>query len=104
MKIPTYWLSAAVLIFLAVPACSFAWNEGGGEKEEAEKLTPNLENGSKVYNLCSSCHRGNGWGRKDGSYPQLAGQHTGVLIKQLADIRAKNRDNPSMYKIVRVML
>ena len=27
----------------------------------------------------------------------LAGQHRAVLIKQLADIRALNRDNPTMY-------
>ncbi|MCB0765166.1 MAG: c-type cytochrome, partial [Flavobacteriales bacterium] len=32
-----------------------------------------------------------------GTFPQLAGQHRGVMIKQLADIRAKNRDNPTMY-------
>ncbi len=34
---------------------------------------------------------------KDGTFPQLAGQHRTVLIKQLADIRTKNRDNPTMY-------
>ncbi len=38
-----------------------------------------------------------GWGSKDGTFPQLAGQHHSVIIKQLADIRALNRDNPTMY-------
>lgn len=38
-----------------------------------------------------------GWGFTDGTFPQLAGQHRPVLIKQLADIRALNRDNPTMY-------
>ena len=33
----------------------------------------------------------------DGTFPQLAGQHTTVLIKQMADIRAGERDNPTMY-------
>ncbi|MGB5651043.1 MAG: c-type cytochrome, partial [Sedimenticolaceae bacterium] len=43
------------------------------------------------------CHLPEGWGLPDGTFPQLAGQHRGVLIKQLADIRALNRDNPTMY-------
>ncbi len=33
----------------------------------------------------------------DGTFPQLAGQHHNVVIKQLADIRALNRNNPTMY-------
>ena len=37
------------------------------------------------------------WGKKDGSFPVIAGQHRNVLIKQLSDIRAKNRENPTMY-------
>ena len=42
-------------------------------------------------------YRPEGWGSADGIYPQIAGQHAGVIIKQLADIRARNRDNPIMY-------
>ena len=38
-----------------------------------------------------------GWGKKDGSFPVIAGQHRNVLIKQMADIRSKNRDNPTMF-------
>ena len=76
---------------------ALAWNEGGGEQEEALKLKPNRENGIEVYEVCSACHQLEGWGLKDGTFPQLAGQHAKVTIKQLADIRAKNRDNPTMY-------
>ncbi len=76
---------------------SSQWNAGGGEQDEALKLTPNLENGRDVYEVCSACHQPNGWGLKDGTFPQIAGQHRDVLIKQLSDIRAKNRDNPTMY-------
>ena len=39
----------------------------------------------------------NGWGKKDGSFPVIAGQHRNVLIKQMADIRSKSRDNPTMF-------
>jgi cytochrome c553 len=83
--------------FLMASATAFAWNEAGGEKDEALHLKPNKENGRDVYEVCSACHMPEGWGTEDGTFPQLAGQHPGVLIKQLADIRAKNRDNPTMY-------
>jgi cytochrome c553 len=45
------------------------------------------------------CHLTESWGVIDGSYPQLAGQHSSVIIKQISDIRAGNRDNPSMLVI-----
>ncbi|HEB97245.1 MAG TPA: c-type cytochrome [Sedimenticola thiotaurini] len=66
------------------------------EFHEALKLTPNLENGRKIYQVCTVCHRPEGWGSSDGRYPQIAGQLASVIIKQLADIRARNRDNPTM--------
>ena len=46
--------------------------------------------------MCVTCHGPEGWGDDNGSYPQIAGQLPGVTIKQLADIRAGNRDNPIM--------
>ncbi len=73
------------------------WNKGGGEQDAALHLTPDLENGLDVYEVCSACHLPEGWGTKEGTFPQLAGQHRKVLVKQLADIRALNRDNPTMY-------
>ena len=82
---------------LLVSSQAMAWNEGGGEQEDAMKLTPDVENGMDVYEVCSACHYPEGWGTQDGTFPQLAGQHKEVLIKQLSDIRALNRDNPTMY-------
>ena len=73
------------------------WIVGGGEPDKALELKPDLENGMDVYEVCEACHLPEGWGREDGTFPQLAGQHRQVLIKQLADIRALNRDNPTMY-------
>jgi cytochrome c553 len=73
------------------------WNAEGGEKDEALTLKPDLENGKVVYEVCLACHLPEGWGSKDGTFPQIAGQHRKVIIKQLADIRALNRDNPTMY-------
>jgi len=93
-------LSLATGLALAGAAWSEApkdWNVAGGEKDEAMLLTPDLENGLDVYEVCAACHLTEGWGTKEGTFPQLAGQHRNVLIKQLADIRALNRDNPTMY-------
>ncbi len=94
-------LTAAVALLASAPVFAadapVEWNQGGGEQDEALHLTPDLENGIEVYEVCSACHLPEGWGLPDGTFPQLAGQHRGVLIKQLADIRALNRDNPTMY-------
>ncbi|WP_200387116.1 c-type cytochrome [Thiocapsa imhoffii] len=67
------------------------------EYEQVMALTPNIENGRQVYLTCAVCHHPEGWGTPDGAYPQIAGQWRTVVIKQLADIRARNRDNPLMY-------
>ncbi len=65
--------------------------------EEAISLKSNLEHGRKEYKVCVVCHKPEGWGTKDGQYPQIAGQLRGVIIKQLEDIRSRNRDNPTMF-------
>lgn len=88
-------VAAAVAALLAGSA--YAWNEGGGEQDEAMHLVGDAERGRDVYEVCSACHMPEGWGLPDGTFPQLAGQHHNVIIKQLADIRAGNRDNPTMY-------
>jgi cytochrome c553 len=88
-------LLALIGLTFTVPA--LAWLEKGGERDEALHLKPNLENGMDVFEVCSACHLTEGWGTKDGTFPQLAGQRRHVLIKQLADIREGNRDNPTMY-------
>lgn len=73
------------------------WMSEGGEREEALNLKGNAEAGRDVYEVCSACHLPEGWGQTDGTFPQLAGQHRTVIIKQLADIRDGHRDNPTMY-------
>ncbi len=67
------------------------------ETDAAIKLKPDMKEGEKTYALCASCHEANGWGKEDGSFPVIAGQHKSVIIKQLADIRARNRENPTMF-------
>jgi cytochrome c553 len=75
----------------------YNWNEPGGEKAEILKLKGDAERGRNAYRVCQGCHKSNGAGLSDGTYPQLAGQHATVLIKQMADIRDGRRENPKMY-------
>ncbi|MFP4063255.1 MAG: c-type cytochrome [Halochromatium sp.] len=67
------------------------------EYEEVLRQTPDVERGREVYLTCAVCHLPEGWGSADGRYPQIAGQLRTVIIKQLADFRAGNRENPLMY-------
>ncbi len=80
-----------VLLLLALAGAS-ANTHGGKENGE-----PDLKHGLAVYKVCAACHSTEAWGSKDGDFPMLAGQHASVIAKQLADIRAGNRDNPSMF-------
>jgi cytochrome c553 len=66
------------------------------EVEQALAMTPSIERGLEIYRECARCHKPEGWGLSNGSVPQLAGQHSTVIIKQLADIRASSRANPMM--------
>ncbi|MBF0178316.1 MAG: c-type cytochrome [Magnetococcales bacterium] len=76
------------------------WMTKGAYREESLALRPDLKRGRDIYfQYCSEkCHQPEGWGSLDGKIPQIAGQHRTAQVKQLADIAAKNRDNPSMYR------
>jgi cytochrome c553 len=54
------------------------------------------EAGAQLYETCAVCHLASGAGREDGTFPQLAGQHASVILKQLLDIRQGRRRNPVM--------
>lgn len=86
---------SSLILLIMFGFSSFATN--ANELEKALELTPNTKHGEKVYRLCATCHGKNGWGKKDGSFPVIAGQYRKVIIKQLADIRTRKRENPTMY-------
>jgi cytochrome c553 len=88
---------SCLLVFVGALFMSSATLAGAkldGELSQAMSLEGDREEGKKVYKLCIACHGANAWGVKDGSFPQLSRQHRSVVIKQIADIRAGNRDNP----------
>lgn len=80
-----------------IEAKDYQWNKMEGEKVEALDKVGDPKRGAEAYEVCGACHLPSGAGRPDGTFPQLAGQHSTVLIKQIADIRAGRRDNPIMY-------
>ena len=82
---------------------AYVWNAQEGEKIEALHKKGNAKAGEEAYEICGACHLPSGAGRPDGTFPQLAGQHTTVVIKQMADIRAGLRDNPTMYPFAQTL-
>lgn len=94
-------LQIAALVAVTITATAFADAPLDDELALAMQLEGNLERGRKLYEICAACHTTEGWGTHDGAFPQLAGQHRSVIIKQLADIRAGNRDNPEMFPFAR---
>jgi cytochrome c553 len=53
-----------------------------------------------AYKGCLGCHKADAAGKADALYPQLAGQHPSVLIKQVMDVRAGRRDSPKMHPFI----
>jgi cytochrome c553 len=86
-----------ILIILLLGVSSLDAASNTDEISRALELAPSPDQGKKIYPLCAACHYENGWGKVDGSFPVIAGQHRRVLIKQLADIRSKVRENPVMF-------
>ena len=99
-----FWIHRGVVLLLGLiistAGWSLEWNQASGEKERALKLKPNYNRGLELYRICAKCHNKQGWGRRDGSFPQISGQHYNVLVKQLVDMRENNRENPSMQHFV----
>jgi cytochrome c553 len=75
----------------------YVWEAQSGEEAVLLKMKGDVERGKIAYQVCQGCHKPDASGRPDGTYPQLAGQHTTVLIKQMSDVREGRRDNPKMF-------
>lgn len=56
--------------------------------------------GKDAYVICRGCHRPDASGKAEAGYPQLAGQHPQVIIKQMADVRAGRRDSHRMLDFI----
>lgn len=75
----------------------YSWNSPDQDMNKALAHKASAQKGATAYKVCKGCHKSDGSGLADADYPQLAGQHVSVIIKQMMDIRAGRRDNPRMY-------
>jgi cytochrome c553 len=100
-------LALSALLFLALLNAQAADQSSEQTTEQTiEKITikldfiPNIEDGRTTFSVCARCHLPEAWGNIDGTYPQLAGQHVNVLMKQLLDIRSGRRQSALMHPFV----
>jgi cytochrome c553 len=56
--------------------------------------------GQDAYVICRGCHRADASGKAGAGYPQLAGQHPSVIIKQMTDVREGRRDSHRMLDFI----
>lgn len=100
--------SLAFSLSVLTPQQSVAWEKTSDLHEDikvATKLKPNVSRGRQIYDsTCAFCHTPTANPHADigsmkipDALPQLVGQHSSVLIKQIQDIRNRNRHNPTMY-------
>ncbi len=92
-------LAAAMLFQVLLSASAVALGVPASlddELTQALDLEPDLENGRELFEMCAGCHGPQAWGTADGVFPQIAGQHRNVIIKQISDFRHGNRENPAM--------
>ncbi|PWB57060.1 MAG: cytochrome C [Nitrosomonadales bacterium] len=75
----------------------YVWEAQSEEEALLLKMKGDVARGKIAYQGCQGCHKPDASGLPDGTYPQLAGQHITVLIKQLSDVREGRRDNPKMF-------
>ncbi|MDP2827938.1 MAG: c-type cytochrome [Sulfuricellaceae bacterium] len=80
-----------------IESSDYVWDAQSSEETQLLKMKGDPARGQIAYQGCQGCHKPDASGRPDGTYPQLAGQHTSVLIKQMSDIREGRRDNQKMY-------
>ena len=97
--IPTFLLTAVLLVSLHVSARQEP-DTHITDYQSMLTLPANINSGKELFFSCTKCHGTEGWGNYDGDYPQLAGQHKSVIIKQMMDIRHGKRDNPLMLPVV----
>lgn len=74
----------------------YKWGEMLPEQKEILGLVGDVERGKEAFRGCRGCHKADGGGLTDGTYPRLSGQHPSVVIKQVTEVRAGIRSNPKM--------
>lgn len=83
-------LILAVLLAVLASALGRAAQVGDEEQPTVATVRARASNpiaGERLYAICAACHGTEGGGRPVGEIPVIAGQHPGVLIRQLVAYR-----------------
>jgi cytochrome c553 len=80
-----------IAIGLLLPVLASGAESARQELARALALTPDAQRGSELFAQCASCHGAGGEGVMAGTTPRIAGQHYGVLVRQLVDFRRGKR-------------
>ncbi len=99
--LPTYQVVAAdAAAPVTIGTKGYVWNKLTPERAEVLRKTADAARGQEAFRGCRGCHKQDAFGRVDGTYPRLTGQHASVIVKQLTDIRAGLRLNPKMEPFI----
>lgn len=91
---------AATTAYKGIGSEDYVWNKTTAERDEVLRKAGDVERGREAFHACRGCHKKDGFGRVEGIYPKLTGQHASVIVKQITDIRAGLRVNPKMAPFV----
>lgn len=96
-------ITLALLALLSIPAQGSGPAQavpGDAEMARILAIKGDPVKGKDAYDICRGCHRADASGKAEAGYPQLAGQHPSVIIKQMTDVRAGRRDSPKMHPFI----
>ena len=97
------FVSLVLTTMLAVPALAMGGSaifEPDAEMSRILAVQGDPAKGQDAYVICRGCHRADASGKAGAGYPQLAGQHPSVIIKQMADVRTGRRESHKMLDFI----
>ena len=100
MPLPLFTLILAALLPALAHAQTASRSEGAATLTTVLALPVDPARGKAVFTPCEDCHRKDASGRANGIFPRLSGKHASVIVKQVLDIRAGRRNNPTMLPLV----
>jgi len=88
--------------FFSAGVVQAGWESNSAEEKKILSLKTNLDQGFRLYEkYCFECHELEGWGSPDGEFPEVAGQHRSVILKQLLDMKSGKRKKSEMDDVLK---
>jgi cytochrome c553 len=79
------------LITAALPIAAYGAAIAQDELAAVLRGRPNIAHGEQLFKSCAACHGTDGAGVSEGIVPAIAGQHYGVIARELVDYRHDKR-------------